>query len=259
MSAPLFYIISLFFLIAASGGALAQDAPAGAPEQAADQDVMLVLDASGSMWGEVEGEAKIVAARRVVGGLLDSLPVSRQLGLVAYGHNRKGDCGDIEEVAAIGADRAAIRSAVDGLNPKGKTPLSASVKFAAEKFRYTENKATVILVSDGIETCDLDPCAVGAELERTGVDFTAHVIGFDIAAEQDKAQLQCLAESTGGKYLSAANAEELSEALNETIAEPEPVRETGLILRATETRRRPRRRRRAQLEGPASRRRRRPL
>ncbi len=200
----------------------------------AEDDVILVLDASGSMWGQIDGEAKIVTAKRVINELLTDLPADKKLGLVAYGHNRKGDCTDIEEIAVVGADRAAIGAAVNKLNPKGKTPLSASVKFAAEKLKSTENKATVILISDGIETCNLDPCAVGAELERTGVDFTAHVIGFDVTVESDQAQLQCLAENTGGRYLNASNAAELSAALAETVIEEPDAQTTGFALRATE-------------------------
>ncbi|MCG8506548.1 MAG: VWA domain-containing protein [Sphingomonadales bacterium] len=207
---------------------------AGTPARAAE-DAILVLDASGSMWGRLEGEEKIVVARRVINELLGDLPADRRLGLVAYGHNRKGDCGDIEELAAVGTARADISAAMAKLNPKGKTPLSASVKFAAEKLRYTENKATVILVSDGEETCDVDPCALGTELEQLGVDFTTHVIGFDIGQEQHRTQLQCLAENTGGRYLSASNAAELASALEETVVKaPEPVRTTGVVLRATE-------------------------
>ncbi len=201
----------------------------------AEEDAILVLDASGSMWGQIEGEAKIVIARRVIDQLLEDLPADRRLGLVAYGHNRKGDCTDIELVAEVGADRAAISQTVNGLNPKGKTPLSASVKFAAEQLGHTETKATVILISDGEETCNLDPCEVGSALEQTGVDFTAHVIGFDVTVEQHRAQLQCLADNTGGKYLNASNAEELSSALQETVVEVEEVAaKTGLLLRATE-------------------------
>ena len=204
---------------------------------AEEQDVILVLDGSGSMWGQIEGEPKISIARQVVGQVMDDLPENQRLGLVAYGHNRKGDCGDIEEVVSLSTDRDAVRSAVDSINPKGKTPLSAAVQFAAEKLRYTEEKATVILVSDGRETCDLDPCAVGNALEQAGIDFTAHVIGFDVVEQADQEQLQCLAENTGGTYLNAASAEELSEALEETVVEvpsQEPVGETRLVLRATD-------------------------
>ncbi len=205
------------------------------PAAAEEGDAILVLDASGSMWGQIDGEAKIGIAKSVLGDLLDELPADRRLGLVAYGHRRKGDCTDIEELAAIGADRTAIGAAVEGLSPKGKTPMAASVKLAADKLKYTEEKATVVLISDGIETCEPDPCGVAAALEQAGVDFTVHVVGFDVTEENAQAQLQCLAENTGGKYISASNANELGAALETTVAAaPEPVSETKVRLRATE-------------------------
>ncbi len=77
----------------------------------------------------------------------------------------------------------------------------------------------MILVSDGRETCEMDPCAVGERLEQTGVDFTAHVIGFDVSAH-DQQGLSCLAERTGGGFLAAANAAELSDALMQISAPP---------------------------------------
>ncbi|MAM62398.1 MAG: hypothetical protein CMH11_12990 [Maritimibacter sp.] len=187
---------------------------------------ILVLDASGSMWGQIEGVNKIVIAREVVSDLLGTLPEEQALGLVAYGHRTKGDCGDIELLYEPGTDRQAIADAVNGLNPKGKTPLSDAVLQAAEALKYTEEAATVILVSDGIETCDVDPCALGRQLEQTGVGFTAHVIGFDVTEPEAQAQLQCLAEETGGMYRSASNAGELSSALEEVaVAEPAPMPE----------------------------------
>lgn len=205
------------------------------PAVAEEGDAILVLDASGSMWGQINEEAKITIAKRVLGGLLSDLPEERRLGLIAYGHNRKGDCTDIEELAPVGADRAAIKSAVDGLSPKGKTPMADSIKLAAEKLKYTEEKATVILVSDGIETCAPDPCGAASALEQAGIDFTAHVIGFDVTEENHEAQLRCIAENTGGKFVSASTAGELSAALEETVAAaPEAVTETKMRLRATE-------------------------
>lgn len=126
---------------------------------------ILVLDASGSMWGQIDGEPKIAIARRVIGGLLDTLPAGQSLGLTAYGHREKGNCRDIETLVAPGPDtREAIRSAVNGLNPRGKTPLSDAVIAAAEVLKFEEEAATVILVSDGRETCDRDPCEVGRRL-----------------------------------------------------------------------------------------------
>jgi len=218
------------FLLAALASLLA--VPAAAQDA---EDAILILDGSGSMWGQIEGQHKIEIARDVLNNLVDELPSSRRLGLMAYGHNKKGDCSDIEMLVPVGTDRAGIKTAVKGINPKGKTPISASVKKAAEALKYTESKATVILVSDGIETCNLDPCALGSELEKTGVDFTVHVIGFDIVDQKAEEQLQCLASETGGRYMSASSAGELSIALGETVSEPDvKAAPAQLTLHATE-------------------------
>ena len=198
---------------------------ATSPAAAQSERTILVLDASGSMWGQIDGEAKITIAQRVIGDLLDTLPADEEIGLTLYGHRRKGDCGDIELAVPAGPDtRDAIRAAVNAVKPKGKTPLSAAVIDAAKALRFEEENATVILVSDGRETCDLDPCAVGRDLELAGIGFTTHVIGFDVTDPADKAQLQCLAENTGGQFLSASDAGELTRAL-ETVSAPPPAPE----------------------------------
>ncbi|MEM8951922.1 MAG: vWA domain-containing protein, partial [Pseudomonadota bacterium] len=200
----------------------AADAASASPERA-----ILVLDASGSMWGQIEGTHKITIARDVIGGLLENWDPNVHLGVTAYGHREKGNCADIEALTPVGkVDRPSIMASVETLNPKGKTPLTDAVRQAAEQLRHTEERATVILVSDGKETCDADPCAAAAELEASGVDFTVHVVGFDLDAEE-KAQLQCIADGTGGQFLNAANAAELHEAMATTVemvAEPAPKR-----------------------------------
>ncbi|MEE2690385.1 MAG: VWA domain-containing protein [Pseudomonadota bacterium] len=202
--------------------------------QAKAEDAVLVVDASGSMWGQINEEAKIAIAKRVLGEVIDDIPAERRIGLIAYGHRREGDCKDIEEVAPIGSDRAAIKAAVTRLSPKGKTPMSDAVKLAAERLQHTKNKATVILVSDGIETCEPDPCGVASALEAAGADFTVHVVGFDVSDENAQAQLRCIAENTGGKFVSASNAGELGDALKSTIVETAPPPAANLYLRATE-------------------------
>jgi Ca-activated chloride channel family protein len=190
--------------------------------QTTDRDVMVVFDMSGSMWGQVDGVAKVEIARDAFDGLLgDWQSNDTRTGLVAYGHRERGNCADIETLAVPG-DGSDIAAIVAGLSPIGKTPLSDAVRQAAEVLRFTEEAATVVLLSDGVETCSADPCAVGAELEALGLDFTAHVIGFDIA-EADKAQLQCLANATGGQYFDAADAGELADAMDgvmQATAEP---------------------------------------
>lgn len=231
-----------------SGPLLAQilgtSAPAPAPAPAAavagSADVVLVLDVSNSMWGQIQGRSKIEIAREVVADLIGEWDPATNLGLVAYGHRREGDCSDIEAVIPVGpVDTARFIDRVNGLVPRGKTPLSEAVRRAALALSYTDRPATVILVSDGIESCDADPCALSLALEQSGVAFTAHVIGFDVADPIDQAQLSCIADNTGGQFYTARNADELGEALRAVAAPvsapaPEPVTDALIVLEAVE-------------------------
>jgi Ca-activated chloride channel family protein len=207
------FFVTVLLAIAAGGQAFAVER------------AIIVLDASGSMWGQIDGKTKIEIARETLGGVLQSVPGDLELGLIAYGHRAKGKCDDIELIVPAGPGTAGrIAEAANRLNPKGKTPLAASVREAAEALRYTEDKATVILITDGLETCNADPCALATELENAGVDFTAHVVGFGLSEDEGR-QVSCLAENTGGKYIQAKDAGELGGALAETVAEvaaPEP-------------------------------------
>ena len=194
----------------------------------ASADTVIVYDASNSMWGQIEGEAKVTIARRVLGDIVRDWDASEPLGLVAYGHRREGDCDDIETVVPPGPiDREAMLARIETISPKGKTPLTAAVRHAAEALEYRDAPASVILISDGIETCNADPCAVAAELDESGINFTAHVIGFDVG-DADQQQLACIAENTGGRFFAARDAEGLQAALDEAtqiateeIPEPE--------------------------------------
>lgn len=205
--------------IAMPGHAGAAD-PAGAGLQG--PATIVVMDGSGSMWGQIDGRPKLEIARETVAAVLEGVDPARALGLIAYGHRRKGDCADIELLVPPAPGTAgAIRQAVDGMRFLGKTPLSAAVHQAAEALRYTEDAATVVLVTDGLETCAADPCALGAELEAAGVDFTTHVIGFGLTKEEG-AGVACLADATGGRYLEASDAATLATALAETVAAAPP-------------------------------------
>ncbi|WP_319523672.1 VWA domain-containing protein [Breoghania sp.] len=203
-------------------GAAAAPAVAASAGKAAGADytppaVMFILDASGSMWGQIQGRSKIEIAKEVMNRLVDGLPDRLDVGLSAYGHRRKGDCRDIETLIPPGPlDRAGLKRQVNAISPKGKTPLGEAVRLAARELRYTEKRATVVLVSDGLETCDADPCALAAELAATGVEFTVHVVGFAITKEE-QARLRCLADKTGGLFLAAEDADSLHKALQQTM------------------------------------------
>lgn len=207
-------------LLAASFSFLALCTLPANAQQSELERAILVFDGSGSMWGQIDGVNKIVTARETLARVLPTFPATMELGLMAYGHNRRGDCNDIGMLVQTGpvtTTAAPISDAVNTLNPRGKTPLSEAVRRAALELRYTEERATIILITDGLETCEADPCALANELESAGIDFTTHVIGFGLTEEEGQ-QVACLAENTGGSYFQATDADALGDALTQTVA-----------------------------------------
>ncbi len=177
-------------------------------------DTMVVLDVSNSMWGQIDGVSKMEIARGVIGDLLGDLQTESEFGLIAYGHRQTGSCEDIELILPIGRlDGAEFSAAVNQLQPRGRTPLTAAVAMAADVMNSETRSARIILLTDGLESCEQDPCALATSLEESGLDFTTHVIGFGVSEITDQSQISCLAENTGGVYLTAETADELTSAL----------------------------------------------
>ncbi len=199
---------------------------ASEPQQAR---TIIVMDGSGSMWGQIDGRPKLEIARETVADVVGKLPANQTLGLIAYGHRRKGDCKDIELIVPPAPGTSGkVLNAVNDMRFLGMTPLSEAVRQAAQALRHTEQAATVVLVTDGLETCNLDPCAVANELEKSGVNFTAHVIGFGLTRDEG-AKVACLATNTGGRYLQASDGAALSAALRQAVSEPAPAKPAATL------------------------------
>lgn len=194
--------------------------------------VALVLDGSGSMWGRVEGREKIVVAREVLDEVLAELPPELEIGLAAYGHRRERDCSDIELLLPVGPHpRKVIREAIARVQPRGMTPITAALQRTVDELGRMAPGGHVVLVSDGKETCEGDPCALVRSFRQQGVEVTFHVVGFDVP-ENDRRQLECIATEGGGVYAEAATAEELTAALgqiSETVVEEAPREEEEYV------------------------------
>lgn len=171
---------------------------------------VFVIDSSGSMAGREPGGAiKLDVARGRLEALLGALPAGRPFAVIAYGHRREADCGDIETLLPVGAHpAAAIADVLGALRARGKTPLSESLGRAAALLP-PEGGGTIVLVSDGIETCAGDPCAVAAALRGTNARLQIHVVGFDLDGAA-REHLRCIADAGGGTYWDAGDAEALA-------------------------------------------------
>lgn len=198
------------------------------------KDAMLVFDGSASMAEltfDLQRKTRIVEAREAVRDAIPDITPFRRVGLLTYGPGTRAACDNINLRFGPRDDAAAaIISDIDRLHPKGLTPLTAAVRAATQALDYKVRPGIVVLVTDGNETCGGRPCALGAELASEAADLTVHVIGFKVVfdffswdnpEQQDvgagNTVAKCLADRTGGLYVSAETVDELADALRVTL------------------------------------------
>ncbi|VAW17030.1 hypothetical protein MNBD_ALPHA09-1902, partial [hydrothermal vent metagenome] len=186
----------------------------------------IIYDSSNSMWGELaDGSRKYEAGRSALANFLASRIPGRDLAFRAYGHNRRGDCRDsaleVPFTSWKGAS-GAINEFAASIKPRGKTPINYSLREALKDFG--NRKGDILLISDGIESCGADPCALMRDWKNRGINLKVHVVGFGLKDYESQA-LACIASVSGGSYFDADSAGELVEALTEirqVAASPAP-------------------------------------
>lgn len=211
-------------------------APASA---ATDGKLVLVLDSSGSMQDRIDGGTKIAVAKRALNTVVDHLPNDAQVGLRVYGakvddENDPAACTDSELVVPIGpADKPALKEQVARYRPLGETPISYSLEQAAKDLGGS-GRRTVVLVSDGKESCGEDPCVTAANLAEQGIDLKFDVIGLAVSGAT-RSQLQCIAEKGRGTYADAKNAKQIEDSLDQLATRAfRPFRLSGAPVEGSE-------------------------
>jgi len=190
-------------------------------EKKAAKNVELILDASNSMWGQIQGKAKITIAKEVLEQIINGLPDEMNVGLRLYGHryglNDNRACQDTELVTPIGLiNKKQLTDAVDAITPRGKTPLVYSVLEGLKDFKDLKG-GTIVLISDGVESCDGDINSIAPALKEAGLDLQVNIVGFDIKEIEARKQLEAIAASTGGIYLDAKDSKQLLDSLEQTL------------------------------------------
>ena len=214
--------------------------PAAAQGDAGEVNVELILDASGSMAQTIGGETRMAIAKRVLDDVIAAIPEREgvNVGLRLYGHRgdntaagRPLSCRATELLVPVeGVDKAALEDAVDAARATGWTPLARSLQAAAADFEPADDGVVnaVVLLTDGLETCDGDPCAAAADVNAADVALTTHVVSFAQTA-QERAILRCIADEGGGLLLGADDADELAAALFAILDELDIVDATGIL------------------------------
>jgi hypothetical protein len=227
------------------GAAVVTQAPQRAlaqTEPGTQVNVELIMDSSGSMAAETDtGEPRIDAAKRVLNQVIDAIPEDRpeiNVGFRVFGHEgdntearRAESCQSSDLTVPVdGVNKDALRQQVADYAPVGWTPIGLSLQRAAGDFPAASDTVTnaIILVTDGLETCDADPCAIATELKQSEAAITAYVVGLGLDAEELRIT-SCIADNTGGRIVGAQNANELSAALFTFLEELDVVVTTGFL------------------------------
>lgn len=149
--------------------------------------ILFVLDASQSMSGTWESDEKINIAREILTDLVDSLEYDEniQMALRVYGHQSPvppQDCSDTRlEVPFAPGNAQKIRQTLNYITPRGTTPIANSLAMTVNDFpRCNDCRNIIVLITDGIEACDGDPCAVSQDLQKRGIVLKPFVIGIGL-------------------------------------------------------------------------------
>ncbi len=184
--------------------------------------ILFVFDGSQSMYGRWDSGQKIDIARRLMSEMLDSLQSlnsnSFQLALRVYGHQKPvppQDCNDTRLEVGFGFNNIPkIKKVLRGIKPKGTTPIARSLSRAANDFGDCENcRNIIILITDGVESCDEDPCAASRQLQKKGIALKPFVIGIGLD-EEYKNTFECV-----GNYYDASDEKTFENVLDIVISQ----------------------------------------
>ncbi len=180
--------------------------------------ILFLLDGSGSMLAEWGPTLKINVAKRFLAQFVDSLrnDPDLELALRVYGHqyHRKYQrCDDSRLEVPFGRDNhTQLIQKLNQVNPQGTTPLAYSLEQAASDFPEDDNaRNIIIIITDGIESCDGDPCKVSLELQKQNIFLRPFIIGIGMEKSFDE-QFGCM-----GQYFDAENIAGFRSALKKSI------------------------------------------
>lgn len=184
-----------------------------------DTRILFLFDDSQSMYARWETNTKFEIAKKLLSEMVDSLQKMDhlELALRVYGHTKKyppQDCDDTRlEVPFSAKNGAKIKKKLQEINPSGTTPIARSLEECQRDFPSAPGRNVIILITDGIEECNGDPCAVSQQLQKKGIALKPFVIGLGVNKDFLK-QFECI-----GSYFDAANEEGFRNVLNVVISQ----------------------------------------
>ncbi|WP_329128724.1 VWA domain-containing protein [Streptomyces sp. NBC_01476] len=198
-------------------------ADADQPSPAPPPKVELVLDVSGSMRArDIDGESRMSAAKQAFDDVLDSVPDGVQLGIRTLGATYPGNnvatgCKDTKQLYPVGPlDRTEAKAAVATLQPTGWTPIGPALTAAANDIKGGDGSRRLVLITDGEDTCKINPCDVARDIAAQGIHLVIDTLGL-IPDSKTRTQLSCIAEATGGTYTTVQHRDQLTTKVRQLV------------------------------------------
>jgi len=189
---------------------------------AAKGPYLIVFDASGSMNDYLHdlNATKIEIAKEAANRFIDQS--SGEIGIIVFDNcDRGGDInkGGIRLLQDFTTDKTLLKEKINSLKPNSDTPIADALKEASEYLKDTRGQGTIILITDGEETCGGDPVSVAGNIYNESVG-KVYVIGYRIGGKAEE-KAKAIANAGGGKYYPVENADQLVSALSEITSENE--------------------------------------
>jgi hypothetical protein len=222
--------ISLFYRIFLLMLTFASLLTASSAHAAGTKDMLIVLDASGSMTDTFGSVSRISAAKSTITSLLSSLDPSIAVGFRPFANVAKSAKADACQVTNLAqpftTSRSLIASAVSATQAVGLyTPTAYTLEQAKSDFDPS-NDNILILLTDGLENCGGNPAQAAADLLAAGIKVKTYVIGLGLDATS-RAQLTQVAARGGGQYFDATDSASLASSLNTIQQAEKPVDKTN--------------------------------
>ncbi len=199
--------------------AAAQDAPPAPTAAPSPPVAMVVLDASRGMWAKVGGTSKVGLVRNSLGKAIGAYQDKIAFGLVAFGHRPAAACASTQTIAKPGElDAKTQAKLLFGFKPQGDKPVAASLQAAAEAAKGKSGPLDIVLITDGPDGCKADMCTTAQALKQTIPGLRIHVLAFPTKAGDEAKALSCIAEASGGEFITATDAEALAKGLDTILA-----------------------------------------
>lgn len=203
---------------------------AGAMREAGPNNILILLDMSMSMREKLKHDdegnkvQKIDAAKDVLYKALLKIPSDVNVGLRVFGQAVPSGFDPCSATALLVPpginNRGSIMSKIRNLIPTGMTPLTYALHAANESdLTRLTGKKTIILISDGQDTCLQDPCSYIRQLHARGINIKIDIVGLNIAERAARDQLNCIADASGGKYYNADTAAKLIESISHSVSQ----------------------------------------